>query len=119
MQFHRNSVIVRTATRLIAVAAVLCLLPSALARAADDPDTERITASGNVFRELLNASSGIPRGLLNKADCVIILPGVVKGGFIVGGQYGKGVMSCRSGAHFNGKWSAPIMMQSSGRPRRS
>ena len=98
---------------------VLCLtlllsLMPALAKAADNPDTERITASGNVFKELLNASNGIPRGLLNKADCVIILPGVIKAGFIVGGQYGKGLMSCRSGDHFNGKWGAPIMMQSSG-----
>jgi lipid-binding SYLF domain-containing protein len=62
----------------------------------------------------VNAANGIPRNLLNKANCVIVLPAVKKGGFIVGGQYGKGVMSCRSGANFNGKWAAPIMMQSSG-----
>jgi lipid-binding SYLF domain-containing protein len=100
--------------RAVGVAVLLSLLAPALARAADDADTERITASGNVLKELLNASSGVPRGLMNKADCVIILPGVKKGGFIVGVQYGKGLMSCRSGDHFNGKWSAPIMMQSSG-----
>ena len=114
MQLHRNSTTVRSATSLIYVAALLCLLAPAPARASGDPDTERITASGNVFKELLNASNGIPRGLLNKSDCVIILPGVVKAGFIVGAQYGKGLMTCRSGDHFNGKWGAPIMMQSSG-----
>jgi lipid-binding SYLF domain-containing protein len=85
-----------------------------VAKAADDADTARITDSANVLRELLDSPNGIPKNLLNKADCVIILPSVKKGGFIVGAQYGKGVMSCRSGEHFNGKWSAPIMMQSSG-----
>ena len=112
MKFHRYRMTASSATRLTCLAVLLCLMP-ALAKA-DDADTERITASGNVFKELLNASSGIPRGLLNKSDCVIILPGVVKGSFIVGVQYGKGLMTCRSGPHFNGKWSAPIMMQSSG-----
>jgi SH3 domain-containing YSC84-like protein 1 len=84
--------------------------------AADDAATEqaRVTASGNVFKELINASNGIPTGLLNKSQCVIILPSVKKGGFIVAASYGRGIMSCRSGANFTGKWSAPIMMQSSG-----
>ena len=85
----------------------------ALTARADTPD-ERIKAAGQAFQELVNADNGIPRNLLNKANCVIVLPGVKKGGLIVGGQYGKGVMSCRSGANFNGKWSAPIMMHSSG-----
>lgn len=113
MQFHRYSIAVRSA-RAVCLGVLVCLLMPVVAKAAGDPDRERITASGNVFKELLNASSGIPRGLLNKSDCVIILPGVIKAGFIVGGQYGKGLMTCRSGEHFNGKWSAPIMMQSSG-----
>ena len=93
------------------VIAGLCSVP--LTTRADTTD-QRITQAGQAFQELVNAENGIPRNLLNKASCVIVLPGVKKGGFIVGGQYGKGVMSCRSGANFNGKWSAPIMMQSSG-----
>jgi SH3 domain-containing YSC84-like protein 1 len=52
--------------------------------------------------------------VLNKAQCVIVLPSVKKAGFIVGAQYGKGAMTCRSGDNFDGAWSAPIMMQSSG-----
>ncbi|WP_251106561.1 lipid-binding SYLF domain-containing protein [Alloacidobacterium dinghuense] len=92
-------------------AAALCSVPL-LARA--DDVNERITAAGQVFQELVNADNGIPRDLLNKADCVIVLPSVKKGGLIIGAQYGKGLMTCRSGANFNGKWSAPIMMQSSG-----
>jgi SH3 domain-containing YSC84-like protein 1 len=84
--------------------------------AADDAAAEqaRVTASGNVLKELINASNGIPTGLLNKSQCVIILPSVKKGGFIVAASYGRGIMTCRSGANFTGKWSAPIMMQSSG-----
>ncbi len=91
--------------------AALCC-GSLMARA--DTENQRITDAGQVFQQLVNASNGIPRNLLNKADCVIVLPSVKKGGFIIGGQYGKGVMTCRSGANFDGKWSAPIMMQSSG-----
>jgi len=84
------------------------------ARADQAATNARVTASTQVFRELVNASSGIPRGLLNQAACVIILPSVKKAGFIVGGQYGKGLMSCRSGPGYMGKWHTPIMMQSSG-----
>ena len=85
----------------------------ALSARAEEP-SDRVTAAGQVFKELSSKSSGIPTNLLNKASCVIILPSVKKAGFIVGAQYGKGVMNCRSGADFNGPWSAPIMMQSSG-----
>jgi lipid-binding SYLF domain-containing protein len=93
------------------VAAALC---SASLAARADTENERIAKAGQAFKELVNASNGIPRNLLDKSYCVIVLPAVKKGGFIVGGQYGKGLMSCRSGANFEGKWSAPIMMQSSG-----
>jgi lipid-binding SYLF domain-containing protein len=80
---------------------------------ADDP-SERVEKSAQVFKELAGTPGGLPTSLLNKADCVVILPSVKKAGFIVGAQYGKGVMSCRSGANFTGPWGAPIMMQSSG-----
>ena len=92
---------------------VLSLVAPRLARAADD-DSARITASGDVLNELLQSPSGISHSLLDKAYCVIILPSVKKGGFIVAAQYGRGIMSCRSGSNFDGAWSAPIMMQSSG-----
>jgi lipid-binding SYLF domain-containing protein len=93
----------------------LCFLTPLLARAPDDEaEQARLKASGDVVKELLNGPSGIPMSLLNKADCVIVLPSVKKAGFIVGAQYGRGAMTCRSGQNFDGKWSAPIMMQSSG-----
>ena len=99
----------------LAVLALLCLFTPLLARAASEVgDTARITASGDVLKELLDSPSGISHDLLNKAYCVIVLPSVKKGGFIVAAQYGRGIMTCRSGNNFDGPWSAPIMMQSSG-----
>ena len=75
---------------------------------------QRLKSAAEVFKALSDASSGLPINLLNKADCVVILPSVKKAAFLVGGQYGKGVMVCRSGQNFNGRWGAPIMMQSTG-----
>ena len=92
---------------------LLCLLTTYPAKAGDAEDT-RVKESGNVIKDLLNGPNGVPIGLLNKAECVIVLPSVKKAGFIVGAQYGRGLMTCRSGQNFTGKWSAPIMMQSSG-----
>jgi lipid-binding SYLF domain-containing protein len=96
--------------------AVLCVLMPLPTFAGDTAQTEeaRVTASGQVLDALANSQSGIPTDLLNKSECVIILPSVKKGGFIIAGQYGKGLMTCRTGDKFTGPWSAPIMMQSSG-----
>lgn len=94
--------------------AVLCLMP-VLAKAGDaDAENARVEASTDVLKALSGASSGIPINLLNQSACVIVLPSVKKAAFIIGAQYGRGLMTCRSGADFDGKWSAPIMMQSSG-----
>jgi len=93
----------------------LCLIVTSIAIAEDNAkEQERVKESGNVIKELANASNGIPIGLLKKAECVIVLPSVKKAGFIVGASYGRGVMTCRGGANFQGPWSAPAMMQSSG-----
>lgn len=99
----------------LTVTALCCITPLA-ARAADDASTEqaRVKASGEVLTELLNSQSGIPISVLNKSECVIILPSVKKGGFIIAASYGRGIMTCRTGEKFDGPWSAPIMMQSSG-----
>ena len=103
------------------VAASLCLSFAMLslafpvfATADNAKEQERVTESGNVMKDLSNSSSGVPTGLLNKAECVIILPSVKKAAFIVGASYGRGVMTCRTGQNFDGPWSAPTMMQSSG-----
>ncbi len=91
-----------------------CLLMPVLAKADSDKEQERLKESGDVIKDLLSKDRGIPLDVLAKAECVIVLPSVKKGGFIIAGQYGKGAMTCRSGENFNGTWSAPIMMQSSG-----
>lgn len=101
--------------RCLAKLAFLCLLiPYPITAGNNDAEETRVKESGDVLKALLNGPNGIPIGLLNKAECVIVLPSVKKAGFIVGAEYGRGVMSCRSGQDFTGRWSAPIMMQSSG-----
>ena len=96
--------------------AVLCLLMPVPTFAEDKSANEqaRIKASGEALDALVNSESGVPTDLLNKSECIIILPSVKKGGFIIAGQYGKGMMTCRTGEKFDGPWSGPIMMQSSG-----
>jgi lipid-binding SYLF domain-containing protein len=77
---------------------------------AQKDENNRIKNAGKVMVEILNVPDDIPEDLLDKAECVIVLPSVMKAAFIVGGSYGRGVMSCRSGPDFNGPWSAPAMM---------
>lgn len=94
---------------------VLCLIIPSIAIAADnEKEQKRVKESGNVMKELFDSKSGVPISLLNKADCVIVLPSVKKVGFIIAGEYGKGVMTCRGGENFDGPWSAPTMMESTG-----
>src|SRR6266550_1389017 len=86
------------------------LLMSATTFAANDEREEaRVKDAGTVLKEILNIPDDIPHDLLNKAECVIILPSVLKGAFGIGGSYGRGVMVCRSGEHYTGKWGAPAM----------
>ena len=73
-------------------------------------ENNRIENAGKVMVEILDVPDDIPADLLDKAECVIVLPSVMKAAFIVGGSYGRGVMTCRSGPDFNGRWSAPAMM---------
>ena len=62
------------------------------------------------MHEILNVPDDIPQALLDKAECVIVMPSVLKAAFLVGGSYGRGAMTCRSGDHFDGPWGAPTMM---------
>ena len=72
-------------------------------------EQERVKDSGEVLKEILNIPDDIPQDLLDKAECLIILPSVKKGAFIVGGSFGRGVMICRSGQHYTGVWGPPAM----------
>jgi len=81
-----------------------------LPASAQKDENNRIENAGQVMVEILNVPDDIPRDILDKAECVIVLPSVLKAAFVVGGSYGRGVMTCRSGPNFNGRWSAPAMM---------
>lgn len=73
-------------------------------------DAERLKNCGTVLQEILDVPDDIPQQLLDKADCIIIFPDVVKAAFLVGGSYGRGAMVCRTGANYSGSWGAPSMM---------
>jgi len=79
---------------------------------ADDKekDEDRLKNASTVLTEILNIPDDIPQDLLDKADCVVVFPSVLKAAFVVGGSYGRGAMTCRTGEYFNGPWGAPSMM---------
>jgi lipid-binding SYLF domain-containing protein len=80
-----------------------------------ETERDRVKESGEVLKQILDAhDKGIPKSVLNGSKCVIVLPSVKKVAIGIGGTYGRGVMSCRTGADYKGPWSAPIMMASSG-----
>jgi SH3 domain-containing YSC84-like protein 1 len=84
---------------------------SAATWAADqEKDEDRLKNCGTVLKEILDVPDDIPQGLLDKADCVVVYPSVVKAAFIVGASYGRGAMTCRKGDDFRGPWGAPTMM---------
>jgi lipid-binding SYLF domain-containing protein len=88
-----------------------CLVSLSLPLQADDSKVEeRLKNCGLVIQEIMDIPDDIPQDLIDKADCVIVYPSVLKGAFIFGGSYGRGAMTCRSGENFNGPWSAPTMM---------
>jgi SH3 domain-containing YSC84-like protein 1 len=73
-------------------------------------EAERLENAGGVLEDILNVPDDIPTDLLDKAECVIVVPSVVKFAIGFGGSYGRGAMSCRGGENFTGPWSAPTMM---------
>jgi SH3 domain-containing YSC84-like protein 1 len=73
-------------------------------------EQERVENSGQVMQEILNIPDDIPQSVIDKADCVVVLPSVLKFAIGVGGSYGRGVMTCRGGEDFKGPWGAPTMM---------
>jgi len=72
-------------------------------------EQKRLEASGQVFKEIMDIPDGIPKDLLNKAECVIVIPSVLKFAIGVGGDFGRGAITCRTGQHFTGHWSAPAL----------
>jgi SH3 domain-containing YSC84-like protein 1 len=89
---------------------VLAPASSAKAKAEDQKDNDRIENAGTVVQEILDIPDDIPQDTLDKARCVIVFPSVLKAAFIVGGSYGRGVMTCRTHQDYTGPWGAPTMM---------
>jgi lipid-binding SYLF domain-containing protein len=95
----------RLGVMLIATSAMICMADS------KQQVDRRIDEAAKVFQEINSAQDkGIPQELLEKAQCVGIIPGMKRVGFVVGGRFGKGVLVCRAA----GAWSAPSMIQVEG-----
>jgi SH3 domain-containing YSC84-like protein 1 len=88
---------------------VVLMLVGALPVVGQMKENERIEESATVMKEILDMPDTINRDVLNKAACIVIYPSVKKAAFIVGGSYGRGLITCRKGLDFSGPWSAPAM----------
>jgi lipid-binding SYLF domain-containing protein len=88
---------------------LLCSLAFPAFAADDEKETDRVKESGTVLKEILDIPEDVPQDLLDQANCVVVLPSVKKGAIGIGGSYGRGVMICRGGPHYTGRWGAPAM----------
>src|ERR1700693_4266999 len=93
----------------LVAAACLTLVSGAVYAREQNKEQRRLEECGVVLQEVLNVPENIPRELLEKAECVIVIPSVKKLAFGVGADYGRGAMVCRTGEHFRGAWGAPAM----------
>jgi SH3 domain-containing YSC84-like protein 1 len=97
----------RTVAYLV-ILGLLWTLP--LSAAGDSRESKRLWNCGMVLKEILDIPDNIPQDLIEKAECIVVYPSVLKAAFVVGGSYGRGAMTCRTGENYNGPWSAPSMM---------
>ena len=95
--------------RFLAAFVAVFLLFAVFAVAADKKEEDRLNDAGEVLKEVLDIPDNIPQQLLNRAECVIVLPSVKKVAIGIGGSYGRGAMICRGGEHYTGAWGAPAM----------
>src|ERR1700741_4582504 len=87
----------------------VCIVFAASSLYAANKEQKRLENSGTVMQEVMGAPDNNPQELLEKAECVIVFPSVLKGAFVLGGRYGRGAMICRTGEHFRGPWGSPAM----------
>src|SRR5712671_7365116 len=95
--------------RYLVGAMCLTLIAAAVYAKKLNNEQKRLQECGVVMQEVLNIPDNIPHELLEKAECVIVIPSVRKLAFGVGASYGRGAMVCRKGEKFNGAWGAPAM----------
>ena len=91
----------------VLVAAILVACP--IFAANESREQKRLETCGHVIKEIMDIPDGIPKDLLNKAECVIVIPSVLKFAIGIGGDFGRGAITCRTGEHFTGRWSAPAL----------
>jgi lipid-binding SYLF domain-containing protein len=91
------------------LAATIVLSLTGLPVFAQREQEERLNDCGEVFREISNIPDNIPDSLLQKSVCVLVIPSVKKAAFVLGGSYGRGAITCRTGDKLDGPWSAPAM----------
>src|SRR5260370_6907417 len=91
--------------RIFAFVAAAALL--SICSQAQEKEQKRLKHSGEVLMEILNIPDNLPKPVLDRAECVIILPSVKKGALGIGGSIARGAMSCRRGANFPGPWGPP------------
>src|ERR1035438_2901020 len=97
----------------LVIVAGLALTTSLSLLAIDKEPAKRLGEAASVFSEVMAApDKGIPQDLLEKAHCIVIVPGLKTGAFIVGGKYGKGYLSCRNKS--GSGWSAPATVRIEG-----
>src|SRR5260221_604327 len=89
---------------------VIVLLGLSVGLGAQGKEEDRLRECATVLKEIIDIPDDIPKDLLDKAECVIVFPGVKKFAMGVGGSYGRGAMTCRTGEDFTGPWSAPTLM---------
>jgi SH3 domain-containing YSC84-like protein 1 len=95
--------------RWVALVLTILLLPFSGFAADNEKEADRVQDAGTVLKEILDIPDDIPKDLVDKAECVIVLPSVKKAAFGIGASYGRGVMTCRSGQHYTGPWTAPAL----------
>jgi lipid-binding SYLF domain-containing protein len=96
---------------LLVVVVSLCAMVFAVDDSKESKATDRVQGAGEVLNEIQSApDSGIPQEILGRAECVAVVPSMLKGGFIVGAKYGRGVASCRTAKG----WSAPAFFMVTG-----
>jgi len=95
--------------KLLSAFVSLLMLSVTMVAVDNEHESDRVKEAGEVTKEIINIPDNIPKDLMDRAECVIVLPSVKKLAIGIGGSYGRGVMTCRTGEHFTGRWSAPAM----------
>lgn len=96
--------------RVLSILLSLFLVALPLSAASNKKELERLENCGTVIKEIMDIPDDIPQDLIGKAECIVVYPSVIKAAFVFGASYGRGAMTCRTGEHYTGPWSAPTMM---------